>query len=434
MLMLARGSVVLRRDRTSRRIARLAADVDAWLKRWANDTQQISQITRCARLVQELVAMLDARAKALGDTDAFEKGRALDSDLAVIERLFQLYRDRFDQRVKGTDAERNALKAVDRLISSCMLQVQHPELPMPLAYLDAAYAPMATPRTKPPAQLATRDRKLAEALRLLPIPLIALPYSIVDEPWWMVLVAHEVGHHVQYDRGLVATTGNALGAVAPNEPAWVDWRLELFADAFAVVALGPTAIQAVVELEWDTPTALAQRRDLYPPVIVRLAVMAAIATRHLGFRDIVEPWREALVQLDEPTRGATNLLLDSTDAVADCLWNLGFADMVDPASPSTIGSTGPGALAVQKLNGAEVGVARGRGEPRRATALAFDAYVALATLPDDRRAAAATALTTNAVALMVAAGEVPVKLAVRGEVSDRGVAARVLEAFAELEA
>ena len=121
----------------------------------------------------------------------------------------------------------DALRAADELIWSCLQVaslVTETPLPLPLPYPDAAFSPSATPRIKPPPTLPARDRVLDDMLRILPVPMIALPYGIVEEPWWLVLVAHEVGHHVQYDLDSAAV--KETGAILKREGGaeWESWR------------------------------------------------------------------------------------------------------------------------------------------------------------------------------------------------------------------
>jgi hypothetical protein len=111
--------------------------------------------------------------------------------------------------------------------------------------------------------------------------MIALPPVCQRRPWWLVIAAHEVGHHVQWglpgageraDKAITATVGDSLAA------RWLGWREELFADACAVLLTGPAVIWAITELETRPAPALGTRR--YPPTLVRLAM----ARRSPGLR------------------------------------------------------------------------------------------------------------------------------------------------------
>jgi hypothetical protein len=126
-------------------------------------------------------------------------------------------------------------------------------------------------------------------VRELPVPVIALPASCVDEPWWIVLAAHETGHHVQHDlaEGLTATTRAALHTATSTSPGddtvaadWQRWAVEAFADAFAVLMVGTAATWAVDELQHAPPAQMLMAptsSDRYPPAAVRTALLGEVA-------------------------------------------------------------------------------------------------------------------------------------------------------------
>ena len=76
-----------------------------------------------------------------------------------------------------------------------------------------------------------------------PVPLIGLPYSCVTGPWWLVSIAHEVGHQVAYVidalegrpriAEFIAAAAGEAGAEPELQQRWRSWSHEIFADAFA---------------------------------------------------------------------------------------------------------------------------------------------------------------------------------------------------------
>src|SRR5262249_35061130 len=147
--------------------------------------------------------------------------------------------------------------------------------PVPLAALAADYTLRASPRAT--AADAAGD-SLAAVLSELPLPVVSLPTGAAREPWLLVLLAHEVGHHAQHDLRVVAATEAAVAAAGARFAAW---HQEIFADACAVAFAGAAALFAIAELEWGPPEALLAAGTRYPAPAVRLALMAAIA-RELG--------------------------------------------------------------------------------------------------------------------------------------------------------
>jgi hypothetical protein len=135
----------------------------------------------------------------------------------------------------------------------------------------------------------TVDGVVAEYVRLLPIPAIALPSWSVREAWWLVLAAHETGHHVQYDLdpSLVQATRGALAAATGGSrwaAHWPGWALEAFADAYSVLMVGPAALWAISELEHAPPEQMAALRPggRYPPATTRLTLLGELSRQSQG--------------------------------------------------------------------------------------------------------------------------------------------------------
>lgn len=227
--------------------------------------------------------------------------RAYDRRLALVGRMWEYFKSKFDQR---DDARLGpVLAAADEVVWSCYAEVfrnaayrSGGELapgPAPLPYIEPEYAPRAITRGEPPVQLRVdaSDDALGEYLRHLPIPVVGLPPACVNSPWWLVFLGHEVGHHLQNDLvanwGLLDSFGRLLRATAldgegaTGEAAaerWQRWGSEVFADICSVCSAGTWAVWAMVELELaDDPTMLASNRPRYPSPVVRLELLAQVA-------------------------------------------------------------------------------------------------------------------------------------------------------------
>ena len=208
----------------------------------------------------------------------------------MVRRLNEWYADKYDQRLDERTGV--VLRAADEVVRSCWAEpfaaLGRPAPSGPLAYLDPRFDAAATPRVSVPTDLrAPRDALIGEFVRELPIPTIALPGTSRDEPWWLVLAAHETAHHVQHDLapGLVARTRDCVADVAGRPPVgdaetgacWGGWAQEVFADACAVLTVGPVAAWAVEELQHAPPrrlVALPAPGSRYPPPAVRTVPMA----------------------------------------------------------------------------------------------------------------------------------------------------------------
>ena len=119
----------------------------------------------------------------------------------------------------------------------------------------------------------------------LPIPVVSLPASCVDEPWRLVFLGHEIGHHVLVD--LVADSElhlrfNELLAEAAGDANshWKEWGCEVFADVWGLLTLGPWSIWALASVEMDDKAGMLRAKmgkAKYPPPVVRLGLLEHLA-------------------------------------------------------------------------------------------------------------------------------------------------------------
>jgi hypothetical protein len=274
----------------------------------------------------------------------YERCRELDRSLVTVTRTFEWYAGKYDQRLDEQRAP--ALAAADELVRSCWSEPfaargRRPPTG-PLSYLEPRFDAYATPRLSVPPDLrAPADARVAEHVRELPIPTIALPDVATREAWWLVLAAHETGHHVQHDviPGVVAATSMALADAAAASPDggtelaghWSVWGQEAFADAYSVLMVGPGAAWAVDELQYADPARLAtvpQPGDRYPPPAVRLALLSEIAD-HAGMgvgarggATAMRAWLRNLDTVSPVAREAVDRQLRVLPRIADALLGL----------------------------------------------------------------------------------------------------------------
>lgn len=342
----------------------------------------------------------------------YHRCTVIDERTSLAGRVFDWYAPKFDQRLDPALAD--ILLAADEVIRSCWAApfgatgLRRPT--GPLAYLDPRFDALATPRSSVPSDLrAPGDELVGDYVAELAIPVVALPAIAAAEPWWLALAAHETGHHVQLDlaSGLVAETRAALlraAAEPPGEadlaPFWVGWAWEVFADAFAVLAVGPAAAWAVEELQHGPPAALTRRPragDRYPPPAVRTALLgelarcAGVAEPGPGASDVVA-WLDGLPDGAVPSRAAETIraLLAVAPQVAAALMDLsvdgvrldrlsgalpGFAAGVDAWSDQLVG-TSPVIPGRSDGAAARIGVAAAVAAFRRASESATDRPVA----------------------------------------------------------
>jgi hypothetical protein len=285
-----------RLERVAFETERIARDVRAWIARRRKrdprglhrariDALEGALLGAIARLSSGAALSLEMPAGALYRAASAEERR-----LALIDRVFAYFRLRFDQR----DAEPagDLLDAADEVVRSLYVQpfraAGSPAPAAPLAYVEPAFSPRAIPREEPPSELRTDDDLLRAALARMPFGVVGLPAWCAEGPWTLVYLAHEIGHHVQFDlapdAGLVKMLRKTLRRAASpaglgdDDTSFQRWSMEIFADAFSIVTLGPVAIEAIAELERaDDAAMLAPSGPAYPSAAVRFALMTAFA-------------------------------------------------------------------------------------------------------------------------------------------------------------
>jgi hypothetical protein len=296
--MLADAFSQARAGQTRTEIGRLRTEIAFWhAHRTKNDKHQ--QYVTTLQLLQNLFSTaldeIDLAARKLETLSEFalwSEARRLDRALVWVRRVWEYFRRRFDQR--DQPSMQPLLAAADEVVWGCYVEpfralgLKHQAAPLP--YIEDRFSPQTLPRLDPPPDLqsdvdaAFLNRYLSE----LPVAVIGLPPTSLEHPWWLVYLAHEVGHQVQYDLvsdpkwGLVGAFGQFLAETAAQAgdaaagPRWTAWGRELFADVYSVLMVGPAAIWSILELEYADVAGLLRSKSNYPAPAIRLSVMAGM--------------------------------------------------------------------------------------------------------------------------------------------------------------
>ena len=293
---------------SKREIDRLLQEIEIWLakrKKADEELQQYhTQLETLGTMLKQASVLLrqqvDALPVDLSSGLLYSACRTQDLRAIWLRAVWNYYRTRFDQR---DDPELGRmLTAADEVVWSCYAEAfknaasARPEIQRgsaPLPYVESRFSPEAIPRDDPPPDLESQiDASfLGDFLKKLPIPLVILPPYCVDAPWWLIYLAHEVGHHVQFDlfpdRGAVTCFRELIVKALSPDPSrpldvktttrWGNWAQEIFADAFSIAAVGGWATWAMAELETQGETAMVTPKVRYPAPVVRLALMARMA-------------------------------------------------------------------------------------------------------------------------------------------------------------
>ncbi len=247
--------------------------------------------------VQELRTHLDEVESGLDKLEVqevYDLCREYDLAILWLQKLWEYLKEKFIQRNEGDGNQELAdlLKSADEVVWSCFHAVLNkalgPHGTAPLTYVEPEYSPATIQIDEPlPVNLTlTADLDfLNELLQSLPIPVLRLPPSCIAAPWWLVLVAHEVGHHVQYALDLVSYFREGMAAAAEAQgfteedaaDSWGRWGEEIFADFFSLMMMGQWALRAIAELEIGSNKAMVERKSTYPSPVIRLAFMKRVA-------------------------------------------------------------------------------------------------------------------------------------------------------------
>ena len=143
-------------------------------------------------------------------------------------------------------------------------------------------APFAIPRGSSYAHQLSRgvmnSAQLAEAVRCLPIPVVAVPWFQLRHLPDALVLAHEVGHHVEDDFGLTPTLRGLAGAALAKAPGehrqrWDGSLGEVFADVYGALCAGLAFGQALADFAATGPEAAVGTAE-YPPLRIRVRVVA----------------------------------------------------------------------------------------------------------------------------------------------------------------
>jgi hypothetical protein len=279
------------------------------LRRDADERRQhATQFAAIETLLRKILAELETeRKKAPSPTPGvqFAAQDRLERRITWAERLWQFFRVKLDQRDSADKAQRAMLKAADELVWSCYsipiqrataLGLRTGPAPAPIPFIEAQYAPEAFPSELVPPDLKNESEAvslLQAHLNRMPVPVVRLTPTCVACPWWLVYIAHEVGHHVQYDllpnKQLVDAFGDALKDTVKKTSGsdtraaqWRRWSKEIFADIFSVICMGRWAVYAMAELEINSDDKMTDERDAYPSPQTRLSLLAEACDRLTG--------------------------------------------------------------------------------------------------------------------------------------------------------
>ncbi|MEV6644471.1 hypothetical protein [Amycolatopsis sp. NPDC051371] len=299
-----------------------------------------------------LLGVLDriAAAQETQEMDAgaeYARCRKIDRCTAVVRAVLKWYAAKYDQRLTGHPYS-ELLASADKVTLSCWREPFARAFSAPptgpLCFIDDRSDGHVLRRCSVPSELKlTGDELVDELISELPVPVISLPEGAVRGAWWLAVVAHETGHHLEYDLGVTGLVRASLAQAVPKalESKWKAWSTEVFADAYAAVMLGPAALWPVEELQYGPDSFMLQAESTYPAPLVRLALLGELL-RSLGAKEPLFGADEASGRLEVKDAGETAAHLAALPDVANALLELplGGGPLRALADPSVVQETG----------------------------------------------------------------------------------------------
>lgn len=227
-----------------------------------------SQIHRVTIQLEGLNKEIESELDQLAGAGSSVLAQARQLELAMLEthRVWEFFRSKLSLRSIGwfnkylfaaDDLAWECYSAAQKVLDSNYLSPEKVKEP-PLVFFNGGSSPFTLPRDYAfeaeavPGE-AIKSEEVGAVLRALPIPVIGVPWFQIQHLPEMLVVAHEVGHDVEFDFGLSSDLRTALDkalddAKTDNDrrPAWRSWLSEIFADLYGVQCCGPAFVQSLI--------------------------------------------------------------------------------------------------------------------------------------------------------------------------------------------
>jgi hypothetical protein len=251
------------------------ASLEDELSRW-NERTKTAPMRRhrsqIVRLTRTLAALLDRMKASDGwktptDEMVLANAAAWEKRILTAHAIWEVFRSKLLQRNEELFGER--LLAYDDLAWACYepamthyAAAANPQGSVakepPLVYLNSTWSAFLRRRDSAfdmevqegkDTAFAVDDADYRATLQKLPVPLLALPWFQVAHPPSALMIAHEVGHAVEFDFNLTAGIDQALrGANLQFETQWRGCASEVFADLYGCACVGRYYAGALLDL------------------------------------------------------------------------------------------------------------------------------------------------------------------------------------------
>lgn len=278
-------------------------EIEQWRKRARSKRERLalnySQIMAICITLEDMQQRHRARLARLYSGDTTEQFlsnyRQVERALAHTHGVAAVFRHLLAQR-HGPDQYVAALTATDIVSADCYQECVERAAALgaldptrcrvpPLTYLSSDGSPAAYTRANTIELLGFRLS--GEKEKLLPVPVISLPFHYVPTVWMYGALYHEVGHLMDNELGLRAQIARALGeplSAAGHDGSrraqWKEWAAELIADSFGIMLGGlGYALTLALLLQAEATEVLSVPVTAYPPRLVRIVLVTTILER-----------------------------------------------------------------------------------------------------------------------------------------------------------
>ncbi len=276
------------------KLAGLDDEFGAWLKSSAPKGPLEKHHSQIRAVINSLGGPVESLREQIDVLQAVTSWRDTEVELLRIHEVWNYFRQKF--ALRDVAVFRPYLDLADDFTWACYHPAQQlsrlpPETVRepPLAFFGPVSAPFAIPRGSSYAAglsaTVMNNAQLQSAVQSLPIPVISVPWFQLRHLPDALVLAHEVGHHVEHDFDHTPTLTRLLdaalisaGATPERGQRWRGWLGEVFADVYGALAAGLAYGQVLADFGTIGTAATAGTKS-YPPLRTRVRVIAEALAR-----------------------------------------------------------------------------------------------------------------------------------------------------------
>jgi hypothetical protein len=288
------------------RLHSLTAEFEYWRQRSAERGALEKHHSQIRGITSQLQGLRDRLCDDFAEQlSPLEAGQEVERNVLELFRIWEFFRSKLAQR--EIQPLRDYLDPADELAWQCYVPFRdaaraagrikegHLREP-PLVFLNGGSSPFAAPRHSQydaedvPGEALSQEA-FRKVLRSLPIPLVGVPWFQVAHLPDVLVIAHEIGHHVEDDLGLTETLLSRIDKCLKDKErrtTWRRWMGETFADIFGAVALGRSFVRTMMDLlaaPADLVASEGERIDpdgVYPTAYLRVLLMIEVVRKRDG--------------------------------------------------------------------------------------------------------------------------------------------------------